>query len=430
MKGEDNGDMKPNNTASSINENDMKDSILIVDDSKFAIKILKDILTKENLNVVAEAQNGYEAIELAKKFKPDYVFLDVEMPSLDGLSALPKILEACSSCYIIMCTAMGQQNIIQKSIERGARDYVLKPYKKENIIGVISAAITVNNEQRSKCLPKHNMPFENTEERNELLEIMKAERQPDNIKKGKTKKIEHTEDHDDSSDGPKEDWKAPDDIIMLEPLFATDAYNDIKTSITQEKHMGEILPFFKDIDLEELESGEKLVTEEKAEAKEIADTDRRQTEEETTEAEKKEAAEPVGISTAYQFLWKNRFGYTCISYKDNIKVNKILPFKQVSCFRSNRNIDTRDMIKRALIGSFNLKNRLLYPVKTLSIMEPYNQVKLFMGVGRKILNQLKSTETIIMSKYMDYTGRKEDIPEELTNVLAQLIQEKANRNLI
>ena len=126
--------------------NNIEDSILIVDDSKFSRKILNDILREEGFTVIAEARNGQEAVDLAKERKPKYVFLDVEMPILDGLGALPLILEAYPGANVIMCTAMGQQNIIEEAVREGAKDYVLKPYKKESIISIMNSMIAINRQ--------------------------------------------------------------------------------------------------------------------------------------------------------------------------------------------------------------------------------------------------------------------------------------------
>ncbi len=124
-----------------------KKNILIVDDSGFARKILKDMLESEGHNVVGEAADGFEALEMAKQTRPDFIFLDVAMPKLDGMGALPQILEANSNLKIIMCTAMGQKSIIVEAMKIGAIDYVLKPYKKENIVEVLNAHLESKNSQ-------------------------------------------------------------------------------------------------------------------------------------------------------------------------------------------------------------------------------------------------------------------------------------------
>ena len=144
--------LKKNNAMETIDiteklMNNSEESILIVDDSKFSRKILNDILLEEGFRVIAEARNGKEAVELAKEKKPKYVFLDVEMPVLDGLGALPLILEAHPGTNVIMCTAMGQQNIIEEAVREGAKDYILKPYKKESIVSIMNAMTVFNNRQ-------------------------------------------------------------------------------------------------------------------------------------------------------------------------------------------------------------------------------------------------------------------------------------------
>ncbi len=117
----------------------VKKNILIVDDSGFARKILKDMLESEGFNVVGEAGDGFEAIEMAKQKKPDLIFMDVAMPKLDGMGALPRILEMDPNLKVIMSTAMGKKSIIVEAMKIGAIDYVLKPYKKENISEVLNA---------------------------------------------------------------------------------------------------------------------------------------------------------------------------------------------------------------------------------------------------------------------------------------------------
>lgn len=133
---------KTNNPQNNIeNQDDKVNSIMVVDDSKFARNILCDILRNDGFQVVAEAKNGLEAVEMTKEKKPKYIFLDVEMPMLDGLGAIPKILEIDPAAHIIMCTAMGQKNIIVEAVKAGAKDYVIKPYKKENILRVLNIII-------------------------------------------------------------------------------------------------------------------------------------------------------------------------------------------------------------------------------------------------------------------------------------------------
>lgn len=116
-----------------------RSGVLIVDDSRFSRNVLRDILLEEDFEVVGEASDGLEAIQKAKELRPEFIFLDVEMPKLDGLGALPQLLEDDPGVNVIMCTALGQKKIIIEATKAGAKDYVIKPYKKEHITDLLEA---------------------------------------------------------------------------------------------------------------------------------------------------------------------------------------------------------------------------------------------------------------------------------------------------
>lgn len=145
--------------------------VLIVDDSRFSRNVLRNILSNEGYNVIGEAADGKEAIEKAKKLKPKYIFMDVEMPKLDGLGAIPAILANDPGTYIIMCTALGQKKIIVEAAKAGARDYVIKPYKKENIVNVLNL-IKTNESQDNTVVPfkSHRKSFDTTHKDNRKAE--------------------------------------------------------------------------------------------------------------------------------------------------------------------------------------------------------------------------------------------------------------------
>lgn len=102
---------------------------LIVDDTKFMRNILKSILTRKGIEVVAEASNGREAVEKYKQFKPDLVTMDIIMPEVDGIQAVKEIMQINSDAKIIMCSAMGQQALVIEAIQSGAKDFVIKPFQ-------------------------------------------------------------------------------------------------------------------------------------------------------------------------------------------------------------------------------------------------------------------------------------------------------------
>ena len=112
----------------------MAGRILIVDDAAFMRSILRDILKKYGFEVIGEAENGKEAIELYKKLKPDLVTLDITMPELDGISTAKEIISIDENARIIMCSAMGQHAMVIEAIQAGAKDFIVKPFQAEKVV--------------------------------------------------------------------------------------------------------------------------------------------------------------------------------------------------------------------------------------------------------------------------------------------------------
>ena len=111
--------------------------ILIVDDAVFMRTVLRKMLEEANYEIVGEASNGVEAISRAKELKPDIITLDITMPEMDGVTALPKILEVSPSSKVIMCSAMGQQPMVVDAIKNGAKDFIVKPFQKARVVQAI-----------------------------------------------------------------------------------------------------------------------------------------------------------------------------------------------------------------------------------------------------------------------------------------------------
>ena len=111
-----------------------KQRLLIVDDSSFVRRMLQDWVEREpDLEVVGVAKNGQEGVELARQLKPDVVTLDVEMPELDGLQALPEIVRTGAAALMVSSvTTSGAQKTL-KALESGAYDFVTKPQGSSSI---------------------------------------------------------------------------------------------------------------------------------------------------------------------------------------------------------------------------------------------------------------------------------------------------------
>ncbi|MEI6512082.1 MAG: response regulator [bacterium] len=115
----------------------MPKRILISDDALFMRVTLKNILSQNGYEVAGEAANGREAVELYNKLKPDLVMMDITMPEMDGISALKGIRSADPNANVIMCTAMGQKNLVMEAVQAGAKDYIVKPFQPDRVLGSI-----------------------------------------------------------------------------------------------------------------------------------------------------------------------------------------------------------------------------------------------------------------------------------------------------
>lgn len=119
----------------------MAKTVLIVDDVAFVRKTLADILTAADYQVVGEAADGLQAIELYNRLKPDLVTMDVVMPQMSGIDATRRILKADKDAKVVIITAMGQENFVMEAINVGARDYILKPFRAEDVLKTLERAL-------------------------------------------------------------------------------------------------------------------------------------------------------------------------------------------------------------------------------------------------------------------------------------------------
>lgn len=98
--------------------------IMVVDDAAFLRAMLKDILVKAGHEVVSEAANGMEAVDKYRALRPDLVTMDITMPVMEGVEALKEIRKIDPSANVVMCSAMGQKNLIIEAIQSGAKDFI------------------------------------------------------------------------------------------------------------------------------------------------------------------------------------------------------------------------------------------------------------------------------------------------------------------
>lgn len=112
----------------------MSKRIMIVDDAIFMRMKLKDIVEKNGYEVVAEAQNGVEAIEKYRAERPEIVTMDITMPEMNGIEALKGIKRIDPHAKVLMCSAMGQQAMVMEAIQAGAIDFIVKPFETDRVL--------------------------------------------------------------------------------------------------------------------------------------------------------------------------------------------------------------------------------------------------------------------------------------------------------
>jgi two-component system chemotaxis response regulator CheY len=109
---------------------------MVVDDAAFmrlrACKVLQD-----NGHEVLQAENGADAVRQYADHRPDAVLLDITMPEMDGIEALKEIRKIDPLARVAMVTAMGQQAIVMEALRAGARDFILKPFQPDRVLGAL-----------------------------------------------------------------------------------------------------------------------------------------------------------------------------------------------------------------------------------------------------------------------------------------------------
>jgi len=115
--------------------------VLIVDDAAFMRMMIKDILEKNDFEIIGEASNGVMAVDMYKKEKPDVVTMDITMPDMDGIEAVKQIKAFDPDAKVIMCSAMGQQSMVMDAIRAGAKDFIVKPFQADRVLEAIKKVV-------------------------------------------------------------------------------------------------------------------------------------------------------------------------------------------------------------------------------------------------------------------------------------------------
>ena len=119
----------------------MSERVLIVDDHPLTQEALASLLTQHGFEIVAQASSGDEAIKQAAKQQPDLVLLDLSMPGMSGLEALPEIRRVAPGSEVVVLTASGTEENLLRAIKGGASGYLLKTEPPSRIVEFLRGVV-------------------------------------------------------------------------------------------------------------------------------------------------------------------------------------------------------------------------------------------------------------------------------------------------
>src|SRR3982750_1407305 len=113
--------------------------ILVAEDETIIRLDLRELLERSGFEVCAEARDGEEAVALAREHEPDLAIMDVKMPRLDGIEAARRILDG-PPIPIVMLTAYGQDELVNRAVEAGVFGYLVKPFRETDLLPALAMA--------------------------------------------------------------------------------------------------------------------------------------------------------------------------------------------------------------------------------------------------------------------------------------------------
>lgn len=118
-----------------------KHTVLIVDDDPMIRQVLRLILREAQFTVVGDAAEGDEGLAACKRYKPDVVCLDINMPGTDGLSTLLRIKTELPETIVIMVTGDASATSVREAIAKGAAGYIVKPFNAAKVVDSIESTV-------------------------------------------------------------------------------------------------------------------------------------------------------------------------------------------------------------------------------------------------------------------------------------------------
>ncbi|PCJ19347.1 MAG: two-component system response regulator [Candidatus Cloacimonadota bacterium] len=116
-----------------LKKNKVAHRVLIADDAMFIRRSISKILTSVGYEIVGEAENGQDAVDKYFELTPGITTMDITMPVMEGIEAVEKIIARDNTAKIVMVSAMGYQGMVKDAILKGAKNFVVKPIKPDNV---------------------------------------------------------------------------------------------------------------------------------------------------------------------------------------------------------------------------------------------------------------------------------------------------------
>ncbi len=117
--------------------------VLIVDDATFMRATIRLMLERNGFEVVGEAENGAVGVAMYKQCQPDIVTMDITMPEMSGTEALKAIMAYDTKAKVIMVSAMGQEVMVREAVMNGAKSFIVKPFKEEQVVQTLRKVLSV-----------------------------------------------------------------------------------------------------------------------------------------------------------------------------------------------------------------------------------------------------------------------------------------------
>jgi two-component system chemotaxis response regulator CheY len=115
--------------------------LLVADDAPFIREIVRHVAEQNGIELVGEATNGTEAVELALALKPDVILMDIIMPQKSGIEATREVLEKLPATRVIAFSTADQETMVMRALEAGCCNFMVKPFTAEDLLSVIAKSM-------------------------------------------------------------------------------------------------------------------------------------------------------------------------------------------------------------------------------------------------------------------------------------------------